>query len=193
MATKPSGLMRKDFTCELILNDFNLLQELVENSDEHDFHSKFMTPREILTEKEAIIQELKLDTVFKLLTKLEADIRQDYNKTIRSKRKDALSLAYRYLCKNFIKRIKEYDKHPEEVCKRIRFEEILDSMKNHFENEQIEKNCSLLKGYFKNIRDWYAHGRYFKHFAPKNIPEPKEIKIIYDEFEIKVFQRKKIM
>ena len=191
MTTQLGDLTQKYFTSESIVNDFNLLQELVEDSDERYFSSKFITPLEILQEKQAIILELKLDVVFKLLTKLEADIRQDYNKTIRSKKKDTLSKKYRYLCKNFIKRIKEYDKPSEEACKRIRFEEILDTIKTHFESTNFSQNCSLLKGYFKNIRDWYAHGRYFKHFAPKNIPEPKDIKIISNGFEINVFQRKK--
>jgi len=48
--------------------------------------SQFITPLEIIQEKQSIIMELKLDAVFKLLTKLEADIRQDYNKTMRAER-----------------------------------------------------------------------------------------------------------
>jgi len=120
MTTQLGDLTPKDFTSESIVNDFNLLQELVEDSDERYFSSKFMTPLEIIQEKQAIILELKLDAVFKLLTKLEADIRQDYNKTIRSKKKDTLSKEYRLLCKIFLKRIKEYDKPSEEACRRIR-------------------------------------------------------------------------
>ncbi len=138
MTTQSGDLRQKDFTCESIVNDFNLLQELLEDSDERYFSSKFMTPLEILQEKQAIILELKLDAVFKLLTKLEADIRQDYNKTMRSKRKDILSKEYRLLCKNFLKRIKEYEKSLEEACKRIRFEEILETIKIHFEPEALQ-------------------------------------------------------
>ena len=48
MTTQPGE--RQDFTCESIVNDFNLLQELVADSDEHYFSSKFMTPLEILQE-----------------------------------------------------------------------------------------------------------------------------------------------
>ena len=62
------------------------LQAIVEDSDEHYFSSQFITPLEIIQEKQSIIMELKLDAVFKLLTKLEADIRQDYNKTMRAER-----------------------------------------------------------------------------------------------------------
>jgi len=184
-------LLIKDFTCESIVNDFALLQEIVEDSDEHYF--SFLTRLEIIKEKEAIIQELKLDAVFKLLTKLEADIRQDYNDTIRLRRKDTLSKEYLLLCENFLKRIKEYNKPSKSACKRVRLEDILDTIKTHFENrdKNLSKNCSLLKGYFKNIRDWYAHGRYFKHASPKYIPEPKDIKIIYSEFETHIFRRKK--
>jgi hypothetical protein len=71
------------------------------------------------------------------------------------------------LCENFIKRIKEYDK------------------------QNLAKDYSLLKTYFKNIRDWYAHGRYFKLSSPIYIPEPKEIKLIYNEFNANIFCRKK--
>jgi hypothetical protein len=67
----------------------------------------FLTMQEIIQKKQAIIQELKLDAVFKLLTKLEANIRQNYNETIRLKKRDALSKEYLLLCENFLKRIKE--------------------------------------------------------------------------------------
>jgi hypothetical protein len=88
---------------------------------------------------------------------------------------------------------KNYDKHSKSACKRVRLEDILDSIKSHFatKDKNLAKNCSLLKGYFKNIRNWYAHGRYFKPSSPRYIPEPKEIKIIYDEFEANIFCRKK--
>ena len=99
------------------------------------------------------------------------------------------------LCQEFVKRIKEYDKPLGSVCKRIRFEDILDTIKSFFDSsfddKNFSKNCSLIKSYFKNIRDWYAHGRYFKHVSPKYIPEPEDIKIIYNEFETYVFYRQK--
>jgi hypothetical protein len=193
MKTKLGDSIRKDFTCESIVNDFLLLEKIVKDSDDEKFCTFFLTQQEILQEKEAIIQELKLDAVFKLLTKLEADIRQDYNETIRLKKRDALSKEYLLLCENFLKRIKEYDKHFKSACKRVRLEDILDTIKCYFKNKDknLAKDCSLLKTYFKNIRDWYAHGRYFKLSSPIYIPEPKEIKTIYDEFDANIFCRKK--
>lgn len=140
MKTKLGDSIRKDFTCESIVNDFLLLEKIIKDSDDENFSTKFLTKQEILQEKQAIIQELKLDAVFKLLTKLEADIRQDYNETIRLKKRDALSKEYLLLCENFIKRMKEYDKHLKSVCKRVRLEDILDTIKCHFENK--DKNLA---------------------------------------------------
>jgi hypothetical protein len=64
-----------------------------------------LTEPQILQEKILIIDDLELDTVFKLLTKLEAEIKQDYNYTITQKKKDDLSKNYLSLCKRFRERI----------------------------------------------------------------------------------------
>ncbi|WP_069470958.1 hypothetical protein [Candidatus Marithrix sp. Canyon 246] len=95
MKIKLGDSIRKDFTCESIVNDFLLLEKIVKDSDDENFCTFFLTQQEILQEKEA------------------------------------------------------------------------------------------------DIRDWYAHGRYFKLSSPIYIPEPKEIKTIYDEFDANIFCRKK--
>ena len=131
-----------------------------------------------------------MDTTFKLLTKLEANIKQDYNNAITQKKKDELSERYLSLCRRFRERVKDYDKPLKTICKRVSLEGILDEVKLFFEesNNAFSKNCSVLKAYFK-FRHWYAHGRYFQHTPP--IPDPEDIEIVAHEFQTYVFSRKK--
>jgi hypothetical protein len=76
-------------SCDSIIQQFLFLQQIIKELDKNYF--EFLTEPQILQEKRLIIDDLELDTVFKLLTKLEAEIKQDYNYTISQKKKDNLS------------------------------------------------------------------------------------------------------
>ena len=90
-------------SCDSIIQHFLFLQQVIKELDNDYF--EFLTEPQILQEKILIIDDLELDTVFKLLTKLEAEIKQDYNYTISQKKKDDLSKDYLSLCKRFRERI----------------------------------------------------------------------------------------
>jgi hypothetical protein len=182
-----------DFTCEAIVNDFLLLKKAVSFMDDSFFDfidEPEIKKRKILQEKKRLIQQLKIDTAFKLLTKLEANLKQDYNNAITQKKTDDLSKRYLLLCKRFRERIKDYDKPLKSICKRVALEDILDEVKLFFEesNQVFSRDCSALKAYFK-FRHWYAHGRYFQHTPP--IPDPEDIEILCYEFQTHVFGRRK--
>jgi len=182
-----------DFTYDAIVNDFLLLKKAVNHLDDSffDFIDKSeIKKQKIIQEKKRLIQQLKIDTAFKLLTKLEANLKPDYNNAIIQKKKDDLSEKYLSLCKRFRERIKNYDKPLKTICKRVSLEDILDEVKSFFEvsDNAFSKNCSVLKAYFK-FRHWYAHGRYFQHTPP--IPDPEDIEILCYEFQTNIFSRKK--
>jgi hypothetical protein len=142
-------------SCDSIIQQFLFLQKIIKELDKNYF--EFLTEPQILQEKRLIIDDLELDTVFKLLTKLEAEIKQDYNYTISQKKKDNLSKNYLSLCKRFRERIKEYDKPLNKVCRKVSLDDILDEVKSFFHetNPTFSKNVSILKSYFK-FRHWYA-------------------------------------
>ncbi|MEK8019576.1 MAG: hypothetical protein VSS75_022100 [Candidatus Parabeggiatoa sp.] len=178
----------KFLSCDAIIKHFLFLEQVIKTLDQDNF--EFLTEQEIIQEKSVIIEELELDTVFKLLTKLEAEIKQDYNYAIRSKRKDDLSKNYLSLCKRFRKRIKKYDKPLKKVCRKVSLDDILDEVKSFFKdsNPTFAQNVSILKGYFK-FRHGYADGRYFHKTPP--IPAIQHLQILCQEFKTHVFLRKK--
>jgi len=175
-------------SCDSILKNFLFLKKVVEELDNDYF--EFFTQQQIIQEKEFIINDLELDTAFKLLTKLEAEIKQDYNYAISKKKKDSLSKNYLSLCERFRERIKEYDKPLKSICQRVSLDEILDEIKWFFKDihPTFSQNVSSLKGYFK-FRHWYAHGRYFQRIP--SVPALQHIQIICNEFKTNVFFRKK--
>ncbi|GEM_PF-734443 len=185
-------LVLREFTCDNLIGDYLLLKIAVAELEE--YHFKDMTPQQLEREKRDLIQELKLDTVFKLLTKLEADIRQDYNTTIKKyQTTDGLSKEYLQLCEEFRRRTGEYNQPIASICKKVRLDDILDTSRLYFKNldRNFAKNCSVLTGYFTHIRHRYAHGRYFKRYHPTVIPDPEALGIIYHQFETLVFARTK--
>jgi hypothetical protein len=58
-------------SCDSIIQQFLFLQKIIKELDKNYF--EFLTEPQILQEKRLIIDDLELDTVFKLLTKLEAE------------------------------------------------------------------------------------------------------------------------
>ncbi|EDN67510.1 hypothetical protein BGP_4588 [Beggiatoa sp. PS] len=171
-------------SCESILNNFLFLVKVIKELDDNYF--EFLNKQQITQEKQAIIRELELDTIFKLLSKLESEIKQDYNDAIAKKKKDALSKKYLLLCQQFRTRIQEYKKPLESVCQKVSLDDILDEIKVFFKDTHpdFSRNISILKGYFK-FRHWYAHGRYFQRTPP--IPPFQQIHEICNEFNAYVF------
>ncbi|MDM8548670.1 hypothetical protein QUF72_01280 [Desulfobacterales bacterium HSG2] len=168
-----------------IVENYMFLKTLVEESDES--HFPYMSREEIKSEKRTIIKELQADaSSFKLLTRFEADIRTDYNETI--KKKDSLSEKYNARCLKFREKHKEYNKSREEVCRKLSFNDILKELKSWFKenNNLLHQECSNIKGAW-HFRDWYAHGRYFKHEFP--IPEPGDLEISCKDIVSEVINR----
>jgi len=171
---------------EEIIENYIFLKDVIEKLDDNYF--LYMTRREIILEKESIIAEFQADTSFKLVTKFEADIRTNFNDSIKAKKKDCLSSKYLALCYDFRKKCKEYDKPLEKLCRRLRLENILDVIKLYYKElgNLLHKKCSDIKGCL-HFRHWYAHGRYFRHRVP--IPEPEDLFIICDEIITEVINR----
>lgn len=149
---------------------------MVKRLDDNDF--LYMTTEEIQKEKSEIIEDLRTDTAFRLFTKFEAGLRLDYERTLKSKWKDALSKRYRLLCTELRKRNKLYEKPIETTGKRVRFEDMVETIKNHFKGtgSAIHKECSQIKGHIL-FRHWYAHGRYFSHTPV--IPDPEDLEMTF--------------
>jgi hypothetical protein len=117
-------------SCDTIIKNFVFLAQVVEKLD--DSYFELFTVPQIRERKKLIIQDLALDTAFKLLTKLEAKIKQDYNAAIARKRKDELSKRYMSLCKKFRGRIQGYNEPLEKICKEVALDDILDEIKLSF-------------------------------------------------------------
>jgi hypothetical protein len=90
--------MRFD-SCEEILEDFSFLKSLIVALPEDNF--PYMTKNEIQEEKVSWIEEIKMEYAFKLLTRMEAEIRMEFNQTISSKRRDSLSRDLSELCDEY--------------------------------------------------------------------------------------------
>lgn len=93
---------------DLILQDFLFFKEVISALDEGYF--PYMTPQEIVEEKRLLLQECRMDYAFKMLTYLEAVIRQDFDQTIASKFRDPLSKKYSELCDQFRKEKNAYSR-----------------------------------------------------------------------------------
>jgi len=59
-------------SCDSIMTNFVFLKQVVEKLENSYF--EFLTDQQICEQKNFILQDLELDTAFKLLTKLEAEI-----------------------------------------------------------------------------------------------------------------------
>lgn len=169
-----------------IVDNYVFLAEMVKKMEDEDF--LYRTTEEIQKEKTEIIEDLRTDTAFKLFTKFEAGLRIDYERTLKSKWKDALSKRYRLLCTELRRRNKLYDKPIETSGKRVRFEDIVETIKNHFKeiDSVIHKECSQIKEHIQ-FRNWYAHGRYFSH-SPA-IPDPEDLEMTFSVVEDVVIDR----
>lgn len=169
-----------------IVENYVFLADVIKKLDDNEF--LYMTTEQIQKEKAEIIEDLRTDAAFKLFTKFEAEIRSDYQRALESKWKDALSKRYRVLCTELRRRNKLFDKPIETSGKRVRFEDIIETIKNHFKetDSALHKECSLIKGHIQ-FRNWYAHGRYFSH-SPI-IPDPEDLEMTFSVVEDMVLDR----
>jgi hypothetical protein len=177
--------MRFD-SCEEILEDFIFLKSVIENLTEDNF--PYMTRNEIEEEKIVWMEEIKMEYAFKLLSRIEAEIRTEFNRTISSKRRDPLSRAFSELCDEYRRKKGDYARSRKQVCETIGLEAILKCLTGLFKmlQDSFHSKCSMLKGHM-TFRHWYAHGRYFRERPP--VPDPEELVDIYDIFQLKVFNR----
>lgn len=149
---------------------------------------ELMTEQEIFRRKQEVVFELRMDTSFKLLSLLEAELRQDVEVALKRKWRDQVSRAYRDLCDQ---RRKEKDGRRLtrlQAGARLRVDDILDALRDVFRTERnrFHAFCSEAKGYFR-FRHWYAHGRFFQ--VTPSVPRPDELAALFREFEKYVFGR----
>jgi len=176
--------MRFDY--EILLNDFLWLRDVILDLPAEKF--PFRTPMEIHEEKTSIVRELRQDSSFKLLTRLEADIRDDFIGRVRRKRRDALSQGYVHLARVWHGHgSSAYSQRLETVARRVPLEDILTRLRDHFREtgDSFHQDCSDLKGHFRVFRNWYAHGRPLGTLPA--CPDPESLARIGLEFERRVF------
>jgi len=172
-------------SCEVILEDFFFLKIVIMELDEQYF--AYMTKQEIDDEKSLWLEEIKMEYAFKLLTGIEAEIRQEFRQSISSKHRDPLSKGFNSLCDEYRQQKGDYLKSRRELCKKIRLSGILECLVRFYKAAQdsFHSKCSILKGHF-SFRNWYAHGRYQ---YPVAVPDPEDIIDIYDNLKQQVFDR----
>jgi len=130
-----------------IVNHYIFLKQIVSHLNEE--HFLYMSKGEMKLEKEAIIDELMIDASFKLLAKVEAEIRTDYNQAIKEKKKDKLSKEYLRLCHELREQHKEYDKPLIRFCRKVRFDNLLKEIKLYFQStgNLLHQECSNISGH----------------------------------------------
>jgi hypothetical protein len=177
----------RPFTYNALLDDYLFMCDVVRRLGDEAF--EFMTPAECEIERRELLEELRMDYSFKLMTKLEADVRQDFNRTIASRFRDGVSRSYQELCKTYRREIRKISQRASTACSRIPIDRILDQLRDHFSalNEDFHRVCSVTKGFF-TFRHWYAHGRFFR--STPVIPDPEDIVKVYEQFEVRVFARR---
>lgn len=169
-----------EFTYENIMEHF---EQLIDAVDDYAF--SYLTEKEITVKKRAIKFQLELDTSFKLLTRLEADIKTSYYRCIMSKSKRGLGKEYNILCDKHIINKKCNEKRVDccrgkEKISGTPIKDIFKTTRLFFAEKgdnETARYCSALKAYFNRdggFRNWYAHGRYFKH-SPSSFPQPSEL------------------
>lgn len=173
-------------SCEEILEDFFFLKSVIKELDAK--HFPYMTKQEIDEEKFRWIEEIRMEYAFKLLTRIEAEIREEFNRTISSKRRDPLSKDFSSLCDAYRRQKGDYSRSRSQICKAIGLELILSCLVRFFWaiQDSFHSECSALNGHF-TFRHWYAHGRYFR--SNPIVPDPEELVDLYTGFENKVFNR----
>lgn len=175
----------REFTYRVVLEDYQVVQDGIRQLG--DEHFQFLTTEERDALRGEVLEEIRTDYAFKLMTLLESDIRSDYRVTLIRRRRDGVSRAYRDLCDQYRRETRQVGKPARIACGRIALDRILDQLRSHFEDvdEEFRRVCSAIKGYF-SFRNWYAHGR----VSPRPVvPDPEDIFAAYEQLADKVLQR----
>ena len=175
----------REFSYKTILDDYEVVQNGVRSLDDQNF--QFLTPTERDELRNEVLEEIRTDFSFKLMTLLEADIRADYRLTLNRKRRDGVSRAYRALCTQYRRETRQVGKRASVACSRMSLDRILDQLRHYFlgVDEDFRRVCSAIKGYF-SFRNWYAHGRVTTQPV---VPDPEDIFSAYQELQDKVLDR----
>ena len=152
-----------------------------------DAHFESFTPTEREELRAQLLEEIRKDYAFKLLALLEADVRQNFLISLRRKRRDVVSKAYRDLCLEYRRETRQVAKRSSLACRRIPLERIFDKLRDCFSDidAAFQRVCSATKGYFR-FRNWYAHGRVR---AMPVVPDPEDVYDAYEQFRKKVLER----
>src|SRR3989304_2384621 len=175
----------REFTYDSLLEDYDLVKQGVR--DLVDKYFVYLTPTERDELRADLLEEIRKDYAFKLLTLLEADIREDFLVSLRRRKRDGVSKAYRDLCKEYRRKTRQVAKQATQACSRMSLEWIFDKLRDYFNgiDDEFRRVCLVIKGYF-SFRNWYAHGR---TRAMPVIPDPEHVYGAYKQFREKVLNR----
>lgn len=169
---------------EIIFDDFQIIKTAITILPFSEFPMR--TKEEIQEIKQGLIDTIKLDTSFKLLTRLESFLRLDIDRSLQTRTRDPIS----QLCKETVRKNFQPGKGKSfrNQARFLSIEDVLEALRTFFihRNDPFQANCSGIINYFK-FRHWYAHGRYFRN--SQRIPDPDEIFEIGLIFSGKILQR----
>lgn len=180
-------------TAHALLQDFLFFRQVISELDATYF--PYLTKAEVQEEKRLLIEECKMDYAFKMLSLLEAKVREDFEQTIGSKYKDSLSKELSWLCDQFRQDRSSYDQSRIQDCRYIPLGQIFGAISQFFKQNQdaFHRHCSDVKGHFarRGFRNWHAHGlRYLGYYTPV-VPDPEELLEVHEAFEHKVLGRRR--
>lgn len=173
------------FTEQALLSDYYIVADSVRMVS--GSRVMYLTPKELDDLREVLLGETQKDYSFKLVTLLEARIREDFLVSLRRRKRDPVSTSYRALCVQFRQENRQVAMQATQACSRIPLIRILDTLRGSFLgiNDEFRRVCSLTRGYF-SFRHWYAHGR---TRAMPVVPDPEEVYQAYTQFKENVFDR----
>ena len=133
----------RDFTCDSVLDLYRFLREKLR--DLPDEQLEFLTPAECDEFRAEVLEELRKDYAFKLLTLLEADLRDDFLESLKRRRRDLVSKTYRDLCLQFRRETRQVSKPAIQACRRVRLERIFDELRACFigTDQAFREVCSV--------------------------------------------------
>jgi hypothetical protein len=158
-----------------ILEDYLLVEEAVRSLPDERF--RLETQAEISERRLAVLNGLRMDASFKLLARIEADLRRDFQRSAVGGASDSISRSFAELARQSGSRVAEIG--PRRL---LRF---LASLFGG-DSSRFDERCLLVAGYW-DFRDWYAHGRFVER--PVDVPEPSILAEIGSELEERVFSR----
>ena len=180
-----SASISSRFTEDVLLDDYYLVSESIKMLSGSRVH--YLTPNELRDLRETLLGEVKKDYSFKLITLLEARIREDFLVSLRRRKRDPVSRSYRALCDRFRREKHQVGQQYAQACNRMSLKPISDNLRACFSatNNEFGRVCSITKGYF-SFRHWYAHGR--TRTMPV-VPDPDDVYAAYSQFKDNVFDR----